>query len=151
MDGSIAATGDTPPAVSLRLVTLTKRADFQRAARAAHVAKPGFVLQMRRREADEPPDADVIRGEVGDDVVFGGMADDTIYAFELPDEDVPTPSRLEPIETRGESALRWRLTANKSARCVWLRGASRRRRCGRSTLMRWMSPRPAAGRPFCSA
>lgn len=44
---------DTPPATSLRLVTLTKRADFQRAARAAHVAKPGFVLQMRKRQAEE--------------------------------------------------------------------------------------------------
>ena len=61
MDGSIAATGETPPAVSLRLVTLTKRADFQRATRAAHVAKPGFVLQMRKRAADEPPDTGAIR------------------------------------------------------------------------------------------
>jgi ribonuclease P protein component len=32
---------------------LRKRGDFTRAARAAHVATPGFVLQMRRRRADE--------------------------------------------------------------------------------------------------
>ncbi|NNK15792.1 MAG: ribonuclease P protein component [Sulfitobacter sp.] len=60
-DGSDAAIGDMPPAVSLRLITLTKRADFQRASRAAHVAKPGFVLQMRKRRDDEPPGPDVIR------------------------------------------------------------------------------------------
>ena len=59
-DGSI-ATGDTPPAVSLRLVTLTKRADFLRASRAAHVAKPGFVLQMRERRPDEAAGPDTIR------------------------------------------------------------------------------------------
>lgn len=51
-DTDVAPTG-MPPAVSLRLVTLTKRADFQRASRAAHVAKPGFVLQMRKRRAEE--------------------------------------------------------------------------------------------------
>ena len=38
---------------SLRLETLTKRADFQRAARALHKAKPGFVLQLRKRHLDE--------------------------------------------------------------------------------------------------
>lgn len=55
--GDKASAGDTPPAVSARVATLTKRADFQRASRAAHVAKPGFVLQMRKRphtEADSP-------------------------------------------------------------------------------------------------
>ncbi|MEW9919784.1 ribonuclease P protein component [Marimonas sp. MJW-29] len=60
-DGDTATPGDAPPAVSLRLVTLTKRADFQRATRAAHVAKPGFVLQMRRRRTDEPPGPETIR------------------------------------------------------------------------------------------
>jgi len=60
-DGSNAAIGDAPPAVSLRLITLTKRADFQRASRAAHVAKPGFVVQMRKRRTEEPPGPDVIR------------------------------------------------------------------------------------------
>ena len=59
-DGSI-ATADTPPAVSLRLVTLTKRADFLRASRAAYLAKPGFVLQMRQRKPDEPSHPDAIR------------------------------------------------------------------------------------------
>lgn len=60
-DGNTAAERDTPPAVSLRLEVIQKRADFQRAARAAHVAKPGFVLQMRKRGAAEPPGADVMR------------------------------------------------------------------------------------------
>ena len=60
-DGTIAAERDTPPAVSLRLQILAKRADFQRAARAAHIAKPGFVLQMRKRSAIEPPGPDVTR------------------------------------------------------------------------------------------
>ena len=45
-----------PPAVSSRPVIMTKRADFQRASRAAHVAKPGFVLQMRKRGAQEASD-----------------------------------------------------------------------------------------------
>ncbi len=55
-DGTTAAQGETPPAVSLRLDTLTKRADFQRASRALHVATTGFVLQMRARKPDETPD-----------------------------------------------------------------------------------------------
>tara|TARA_R110002049_G_scaffold23781_3_gene84418 strand:- start:19256 stop:19675 length:420 start_codon:yes stop_codon:yes gene_type:complete len=58
-DGMIATMGDTPPAVSLRLETLTKRPDFQRASRAQHVAMPGFVLQMRPRRADERCPADI--------------------------------------------------------------------------------------------
>lgn len=61
MDGNDAARGNTPPAVSSRMVVLTKRADFQRASRAAHVAKPGFVLQMRRRRADEPCPPEIVR------------------------------------------------------------------------------------------
>ena len=44
---------DKPAAVSLRLNTLTKRADFLRAARAPRVATPGFILQMRKRGPDE--------------------------------------------------------------------------------------------------
>jgi ribonuclease P protein component len=55
--GSIAA-GDAPPAVSLRVQTLTKRADFQRASRALRVAMPGFILQMRKRV---PSEADGMR------------------------------------------------------------------------------------------
>jgi ribonuclease P protein component len=51
--GSNAASGEQTPAVSLRLETLTRRADFLRAARAAHTATPGFVLQMRRRGPEE--------------------------------------------------------------------------------------------------
>jgi len=54
-DGITAASGDQPPAVSLRLQTLRKRGDFLRASRAAHTATTGFVLQMRRRSADEEP------------------------------------------------------------------------------------------------
>ncbi|QFT57734.1 Ribonuclease P protein component [Sulfitobacter sp. THAF37] len=61
MDGSIACPGTNPPAVSLRLETLAKRTDFLRAARAKHVAMPGFVVQMRRRTPDETPDADLVR------------------------------------------------------------------------------------------
>ena len=49
---------DAPAAVSFRLSTLTKRADFLRAARAPRVAMPGFVLQMRVRK---PQEADGIR------------------------------------------------------------------------------------------
>lgn len=49
------AAGDTLPAVSLRLETLRKRADFQRAARARRVAMPGFILQMRERPAEKAP------------------------------------------------------------------------------------------------
>jgi ribonuclease P protein component len=55
-DGKSAAQGETPPAVSLRVDTLTKRADFQRASRALHVATAGFILQMRHRKPDEVPD-----------------------------------------------------------------------------------------------
>ncbi len=61
MDGSNAAHGGTPPAVLSRLQMLTQRADFQRATRAPHVAKPGFVLQMRKRRADEPVAPEIIR------------------------------------------------------------------------------------------
>ncbi|SFD59161.1 ribonuclease P protein component [Sulfitobacter brevis] len=57
-DGINAISRDTLPAVSSRLATLTKRADFTRASRAAHTATPGFVLQMRQRAAGE---ADGIR------------------------------------------------------------------------------------------
>lgn len=34
--------------------TLTKRADFLRAARARRVVTPGFILQARRRAPEEP-------------------------------------------------------------------------------------------------
>ncbi|WP_370400350.1 ribonuclease P protein component [Sulfitobacter sp. JB4-11] len=57
--GHAARVGATPPAAFLRLETLTKRADFQRASRAAHVATPGFVLQVRKHGADETATADI--------------------------------------------------------------------------------------------
>ncbi|MEM7519541.1 MAG: ribonuclease P protein component [Pseudomonadota bacterium] len=40
---------------------LQKRTDFLRAARARHSARPGFVLQARRRAPDETAPADIIR------------------------------------------------------------------------------------------
>jgi len=49
-----------PPAVSVCVRTLTRRADFLRAARARRRAMPGFVLQARQRSADEQ-DACAIR------------------------------------------------------------------------------------------
>tara|TARA_R110002072_G_scaffold36430_9_gene107364 strand:- start:5195 stop:5629 length:435 start_codon:yes stop_codon:yes gene_type:complete len=55
-DGKTAAQGEMPLAVSLRMDTLTKRADFQRASRALHVATAGFILQMRPRKPDEVSD-----------------------------------------------------------------------------------------------
>lgn len=45
----------TPPAASLRLVVLTKRADFLRAARAKRSGQPGLLLQARKRDDTEPP------------------------------------------------------------------------------------------------
>ncbi|WP_300034137.1 ribonuclease P protein component [uncultured Roseobacter sp.] len=57
-DGSETAR-DVPAAVSARKVNvLQNRSDFLRAAKALHIAKPGFVLQMRRRN---PGEADGIR------------------------------------------------------------------------------------------
>ncbi|MBC7142662.1 MAG: ribonuclease P protein component [Rhodobacteraceae bacterium] len=48
---------ETPPAVSVCL-TLTKRADFLRAAQARRQGTPGFLLQARHRRPDEAaPDA----------------------------------------------------------------------------------------------
>lgn len=43
-----------PPAGYSCLQTLTKRADFLRAARARRVAMPGFILQFLPRDADGP-------------------------------------------------------------------------------------------------
>ncbi len=46
-----------PPAVSVRLEVLAKRADFLRAAQARRQGTPGFLLQARQRQAgdDESP------------------------------------------------------------------------------------------------
>ncbi len=51
--GTVATPGAQPPAVSSRFETLRKRSDFLRAARAAHTATPGFILQMRRHSEGE--------------------------------------------------------------------------------------------------
>ncbi len=51
--GSLARAGDASPAVSPCLQTLTRRRDFQRAARGKRVATPGFILQMLKRPAGE--------------------------------------------------------------------------------------------------
>ncbi|WP_224813524.1 ribonuclease P protein component [Hasllibacter sp. MH4015] len=40
-----------------KLVTLQKRADFLRAAKARRIPMPAFLLQARQRAADEAPDA----------------------------------------------------------------------------------------------
>ena len=40
---------------------LKKRADFQRASRAGHIAKTGLVLQMRKRRPDETDDPTLVR------------------------------------------------------------------------------------------
>ena len=53
-----AARGDTPPAVSVCLQTLTKRADFLRAARARRQGSAGMMVQGRKRDEGE---ADGIR------------------------------------------------------------------------------------------
>lgn len=45
---------DTPPAVSVCLETLTKRADFLACARARKAPMPAFLLQGREREAAGP-------------------------------------------------------------------------------------------------
>ena len=52
-EAPITQTGDAAPSAVLRLETLTKRADFLRAARAQRHGTPGFLLQARKRSADE--------------------------------------------------------------------------------------------------
>lgn len=51
---------EKPPAVSVCL-TLTKRADFLRAAQARRQGTPGFLLQARERKAGEPASPEMIR------------------------------------------------------------------------------------------
>lgn len=51
--GNNAASTGTPSAVSVCPNVLRKRSDFLRAARAKRVVMPGFVLQARKRDADE--------------------------------------------------------------------------------------------------
>jgi ribonuclease P protein component len=47
--------GTPAPAALLRPVVLSRRADFLRAAQARRQGTPAFLLQARRRAADEPP------------------------------------------------------------------------------------------------
>lgn len=56
-DGPVTA---TPPAVSVRLDILAKRADFLRAAQARRQGTPGFLLQARQRQ-DQQSDPPLIR------------------------------------------------------------------------------------------
>jgi len=53
-------TGNMPPAVSVCLETMTKRADFLRASRARRKGAKGLTLQGRQRSPDETT-SDVIR------------------------------------------------------------------------------------------
>lgn len=46
--------GTEAPAPSVCLVTLRKRSDFLRAAKAIKAGRPGFLLQARRRDDDDP-------------------------------------------------------------------------------------------------
>ena len=48
------AKATSPSAVSACLKVLQNRSDFLAAARAKRAAKPGFVLQARNRDADDP-------------------------------------------------------------------------------------------------
>jgi len=45
--------GDTPPAASVCLTVLQKRADFLKAAKSKRFATDGFILQVRKRQPDE--------------------------------------------------------------------------------------------------
>lgn len=52
--GTQQGAGETPPAVSVCLETITKRADFLAAARARKQGTKGFMLQARKRPGDSP-------------------------------------------------------------------------------------------------
>jgi len=54
--GEFAPTAE-PPAVSVCLVVMRKRADFLLAAKAQRRVTPGFVLQARERREDQTPNA----------------------------------------------------------------------------------------------
>lgn len=53
--GDIAGAAALPPAVSVCLDTLRKRADFVAASRARRQATPGMIVQARKRGADDAP------------------------------------------------------------------------------------------------
>ena len=61
MQGQMGQSAVEPPAVSVRLEVLAKRADFLRAAQARRQGTGGFLLQARQRRADEPADPALIR------------------------------------------------------------------------------------------
>ena len=52
--GTQQGAGDTPPAVSVCLETVTRRADFLAAARARKQGTKGLMLQARNRNDDSP-------------------------------------------------------------------------------------------------
>lgn len=52
--GTQQGAGDTPPAVSVCLETVTRRADFLAAARARKQGTKGFMLQARNRNDESP-------------------------------------------------------------------------------------------------
>ncbi|MBR9650802.1 ribonuclease P protein component [Thalassovita aquimarina] len=54
VNGDSAATGITPPAVSVCLSVIQKRPDFLRAARARRQGTAGMMVQGRKRGPDEP-------------------------------------------------------------------------------------------------
>ncbi len=54
--GKPASAASAPPAVSVCLEVMRKRADFLKAANARRLATPGFVIQARIRSADEARD-----------------------------------------------------------------------------------------------
>lgn len=60
MAGDNAGAAETPPAVSVCLEVLRKRADFLRAAQARRQSTPAFTLQARHRAPGEP-DGGLIR------------------------------------------------------------------------------------------
>ncbi len=54
VEGSNAGPAETPPAVSVCLEVMKKRADFLAAARARRQATPGFIVQGRNRGDGQP-------------------------------------------------------------------------------------------------
>lgn len=55
MTGQDVRVADAPPAASVCLEVMRKRADFLRAARAKRSGQPGFLLQARARDDDNAP------------------------------------------------------------------------------------------------
>jgi ribonuclease P protein component len=53
VQGQLGRGAEKPPAVSLCLAVLAKRADFLRAAQGRRQGTPGFLLQARQRRAEE--------------------------------------------------------------------------------------------------